>query len=345
MRLPTLTARTRTALAWLLALLAVSCLLVTTPAHATPAPTPPDTLASVTAKLTAFARQNEALSEQLNLASAEVTAKQAAAATAEAAAASAAATYATTRARTVAGLVEQYETSSSFSHLGALLLSSSGKDYLQKIEELDQIDASRGQQLSQLIAARSAADTAQTQAGDLLTQARATQAALNRQQTALKADQQKYEALLATLTVAQKQVFTTANTVPVAQAAATITVHASTVGAQAAIAYARAQVGKAYAFAGTGPQAFDCSGLTMMAYRQAGIVLPHNAAEQYGYGTHVTFAELQPGDLIFLYSPISHVELYVGDGLAVSAADEAEGVVYAKVADDMKDWAGATRLS
>lgn len=334
-------------LAGLLALLAAAWLLVATPAHATPAPTipAPDTVATVTAKLTAIARQNEALSEQLNLVSAEVIAKQAAAAIAEAAVASAADTYTTTRARTVAGLVEQYETSSSFSHLGALLMSSSGKDYLQKLDQLNQIDAGRGQQLAQLIAASSAAESARAEAGVLLAAAHTTQTELNKQQVALKADQQKYEALLATLTAPQKQVFATTNTATVAQAVASITVHASTAGALAAVAYAQAQVGKSYTFAGTGPQAFDCSGLTMMAYRQAGISLPHNAAAQYGYGTHVTFAELQPGDLIFLYSPINHVELYVGNGLAASAADEAQGVVYAKVTADLKDWAGATRLT
>ena len=90
-------------------------------------------------------------------------------------------------------------------------------------------------------------------------------------------------------------------------------------GAAAAVRYAYAQVGKPYAFGAAGPNAFDCSGLTMMAWRQGGIALPHSAAGQIGVGRRVTRAELQPGDLIFRYSPISHVAIYVGGGMQIAA--------------------------
>jgi cell wall-associated NlpC family hydrolase len=90
-------------------------------------------------------------------------------------------------------------------------------------------------------------------------------------------------------------------------------------GAAAALRYAYAQAGKPYAFGADGPDSFDCSGLTMMAWRQGGIALPHSAAGQYGVGRHVTRAELQPGDLIFRYSPISHVAMYVGNGMQIAA--------------------------
>jgi cell wall-associated NlpC family hydrolase len=98
-------------------------------------------------------------------------------------------------------------------------------------------------------------------------------------------------------------------------------------------------------FAAAGPDAFDCSGLTMAAWQQGGVDLPHEASAQYNYGRHVSFNQLLPGDLIFLYSPISHVEIYVGNDLAVSAADEALGVRYVHPSQDMGDWAGATRLA
>jgi cell wall-associated NlpC family hydrolase len=110
------------------------------------------------------------------------------------------------------------------------------------------------------------------------------------------------------------------------------------------IAFAEAQVGKSYGWGAAGPNAYDCSGLTMAAWRQAGVNLPHSAAGQYGYGTHVAYSQLRPGDLIFLYSPIGHVELYVGDDLAVSAADPSIGIVYVHPSRDMADYAGATRL-
>jgi peptidoglycan DL-endopeptidase CwlO len=87
----------------------------------------------------------------------------------------------------------------------------------------------------------------------------------------------------------------------------------------AVIRYAYAQLGKPYQWGATGPGAFDCSGLTMMAWAQAGVSLPHSSRAQIGIGRQVTRGELQPGDLIFRYSPISHVSLYVGNGQQISA--------------------------
>jgi peptidoglycan DL-endopeptidase CwlO len=90
-------------------------------------------------------------------------------------------------------------------------------------------------------------------------------------------------------------------------------------GAAAVVAYARAQVGKPYCYGGAGPGCFDCSGLTMMAWRQAGVSLPHSSAAQYSVGRRISASELQPGDLIFYYSPISHVSVYIGGGQRISA--------------------------
>jgi cell wall-associated NlpC family hydrolase len=87
----------------------------------------------------------------------------------------------------------------------------------------------------------------------------------------------------------------------------------------AVIRYAYAQLGKPYQWGATGPGSFDCSGLTMMAWAQAGVSLPHSSRAQIGVGRQVTRSELQPGDLIFRYSPISHVSLYVGNGQQISA--------------------------
>ena len=89
--------------------------------------------------------------------------------------------------------------------------------------------------------------------------------------------------------------------------------------AAAAVAYARAQVGKPYCYGGSGPGCFDCSGLTMMAWARAGVSLPHSSASQYNVGRRISASELQPGDLIFYYSPISHVSIYIGGGQRISA--------------------------
>ena len=96
--------------------------------------------------------------------------------------------------------------------------------------------------------------------------------------------------------------------------------------AGAAVSYAMAQVGDAYAYGATGPDAYDCSGLTMASWAQAGVALPHSSSAQYGSGPQVSASALQPGDLVFYYSPISHVGMYIGNGMIVHAANPSTGV-------------------
>jgi cell wall-associated NlpC family hydrolase len=111
-----------------------------------------------------------------------------------------------------------------------------------------------------------------------------------------------------------------------------------------AIAFALAQVGKPYVWGTAGPSTYDCSGLTMASYAAAGISLPHSAAQQYGYGTHVSFNQLEPGDLMFYYSPIGHVTMYIGGGRMISAPQTGDVVKVIPASDDMSDFVGATRL-
>jgi len=96
--------------------------------------------------------------------------------------------------------------------------------------------------------------------------------------------------------------------------------------AAAAVQFAMAQVGKAYVYGASGPNAYDCSGLTMRAWGAAGVGLPHSSSAQQGSGTRVSESELQPGDLVFYYSPVSHVGMYIGNGLIVNALNPGAGV-------------------
>ena len=96
--------------------------------------------------------------------------------------------------------------------------------------------------------------------------------------------------------------------------------------AGAAVQYALAQVGDSYVYGAAGPSAFDCSGLTMMAWAQAGVSLPHSSSAQYASGTQVAASALQPGDLVFYYNPISHVGIYIGNGMIAHAANPSTGV-------------------
>ena len=101
--------------------------------------------------------------------------------------------------------------------------------------------------------------------------------------------------------------------------AASAAVAAPTAAAQVAVDTALAHLGKPYVWGGAGPNSFDCSGLTQFAYAAAGIALPHSSRMQSGIGTPVAYADLQPGDLVFHSSPVSHVGMYIGNGQMVHA--------------------------
>ncbi len=96
--------------------------------------------------------------------------------------------------------------------------------------------------------------------------------------------------------------------------------------AQVAVDTALGQLGDPYVWAGAGPDVFDCSGLTQYAYAAAGIELPHSSSMQSTIGTYVPPEALQPGDLIFFYSPVGHVGMYIGDGQMVHAPQPGETV-------------------
>jgi cell wall-associated NlpC family hydrolase len=88
---------------------------------------------------------------------------------------------------------------------------------------------------------------------------------------------------------------------------------------QLALHFALAQLGKPYAYGGTGPDAYDCSGLTQQAWRAAGIPIPRTTEEQAGTGTDVPLSQIKPGDLVIFYADASHVGIYAGDGKVVVA--------------------------
>src|SRR3954449_5238675 len=119
---------------------------------------------------------------------------------------------------------------------------------------------------------------------------------------------------------------------------------APTAAAQIAVDTALAQLGDPYVWAGAGPDAFDCSGLTQYAYAAAGISLPHSSQMQSTMGTPVARADLQPGDLVFFYSPVGHVGIYLGDGLMVHAPTTGSVVKIVSL-DVMTGYNSARRLA
>ena len=104
---------------------------------------------------------------------------------------------------------------------------------------------------------------------------------------------------------------------------------------------ASTRVGSPYVWGATGPNSFDCSGLTSWAYKEAGISIPRTSQAQIGGGTQVSKADLQPGDIVAFYSGASHVGIYAGNGQVVHAPYSGTSVSYAPV--DSMPFYGATR--
>jgi cell wall-associated NlpC family hydrolase len=108
-----------------------------------------------------------------------------------------------------------------------------------------------------------------------------------------------------------------------------------------AIQFALAQIGDRYIWGAAGPDGWDCSGLTMVSWSKAGVSLPHSSAQQYASGDKIPRSELQPGDLVYFYSPISHVGIYIGNGRMVHAPNPGRRVEIASISE--MPYAGATR--
>jgi hypothetical protein len=109
-----------------------------------------------------------------------------------------------------------------------------------------------------------------------------------------------------------------------------------------AVQAAESKIGSPYVYGATGPDSFDCSGLTSYAYAAAGVSLPRSSGDQAGVGTPVSRSELKPGDLVFFYSPISHVGLYIGGGKMVHARTFGQPVAVTSV--DQAGYNMAVRL-
>jgi peptidoglycan DL-endopeptidase CwlO len=207
--------------------------------------------------------------------------------------------------------------------VASLLAASDPTDALERAQLLDLLAT---HDADQVLGARAIERSAEARANDLAAVER-KQAAILEQMAARKARIEQLvtqtEQTLAQLRAAERRAAAASRQAPTAPSAGSPapTPPPNAVGGNvgAVIRYAYAQLGKPYQWGATGPGGFDCSGLTMMAWAQAGVSLPHSSRAQIGIGRQVTQSELQPGDLIFRYSPISHVSLYVGDGQQISA--------------------------
>ncbi|MEU1160045.1 NlpC/P60 family protein [Streptomyces sp. NPDC005921] len=183
-----------------------------------------------------------------------------------------------------------------------------------------------------------------------LTSLRSRQAELKRQKTAINGKLGEARQLLDRLSPQQRAAVTSSDgtgrasrSAPDARAPLSQgSVAAPDSRAAAAVSYAYAKLGSPYVWGATGPDAFDCSGLAQAAYRSAGVSIPRTTYAQINAGRRVSRSELQPGDLVFFYSGISHVGIYIGNGQMIHAPNPSAPVRIAPI--DEMPFAGATRV-
>jgi len=330
-------------------LLAAAGVLVTTaPAQAAPGDTAEPTTAAEAAQLVADrGHQLEVLTEQFNdarvaLETDQATATQAAAdAQAAQAALDAARGSVTDVARTA------YQGGSQLTGLQTLLSASSAGEFVEQSATLDLLSQHTTDVLSAAQQANDAAAAAQQQADQATTEAQAQLDAVSAQQDQLNAEIADYQAQYQRLDAAEQAAVQashgggdTAAASPSsssggsgssAAAAPSSAVVANSAAAQTAVDTAMAQRGDPYVWAASGPNSFDCSGLVQYAYAAAGISLPHSSRAQAAMGQSVSRADLQPGDLVAFYSPVSHIGIYIGNGMMVHAPTSGDVVKVASI--------------
>lgn len=228
-----------------------------------------------------------------------------------------------------------------------LALSSDPDQYLQRASYVERAGEQRATELRAV--RRQVADVAQVraEAAGQLTELASRQAALRKHKATVRTKLAEARELLARLSPADRAAYDASEGgrggAHADRGAPRGSAQAPNARAAAAVAFAYTALGKPYVWGATGPSSFDCSGLTQAAYRSAGVSLPRTTYTQIEAGRRVPRSELAPGDLVFFYSGISHVGLYIGNGQIIHAPRPGAPVRIAPI--DQMPFAGATRVA
>ncbi|GAA3578891.1 NlpC/P60 family protein [Amycolatopsis ultiminotia] len=227
--------------------------------------------------------------------------------------------------------------------MSALLAGSSTQEFLDRSAALDQIASEKDAALQKLAGAVKQAKDAEKLASDAAQRATAARDGAQKLTNDIKTKKKtlddqidqlkKTEPSLSTLDRALRG--DTGGEAPT-------NIKAPGPAAQAALDAALSKLGSPYVWGATGPNQFDCSGLMKWAYEKAGISLPRSSSAQSTFGTAVQRSQLQPGDLVFYYSPVSHVGMYLGNGKMVHAPTSGDVV---KISPLQSQYVGARRVS
>lgn len=197
------------------------------------------------------------------------------------------------------------------------------QDFQSEQAELDDLERSAATDLASLEGQKKSLTTLREQSEAKITESKTLLARLTAEEQKRIADE---EARAEAAARAQAE-GTTGSGAETTTGTETTTTAGSSRGAKA-LAFAKSQIGKPYRYAAAGPDAYDCSGLTSAAWRAAGISLPRTSSAQYRVGKPVAKGDLQPGDLVFFYSDISHVGLYAGNGQLIHSPRPGKTVQY-----------------
>ncbi|WP_432011446.1 NlpC/P60 family protein [Streptomyces cucumeris] len=226
-----------------------------------------------------------------------------------------------------------------------LALSSSPDEYLQRASLAERAAGRQAATITGITRQEKALRRVRGAAADRLAELRSSQEALSRHKRAVEKKLAAADRLLDRLTAEQRRRLAGrerpgARTAPAAGGAAA-QAPATTGRAARAVAFAHAALGKPYVWGATGPHGYDCSGLTQAAWKSAGVALPRTTYTQINAGRRVGRSQLAPGDLVFFYSGISHVGIYIGDGRMIHAPHPGAPVRVAPI--DQMPFAGASR--
>ncbi|MFF4520008.1 C40 family peptidase [Streptomyces bluensis] len=204
-----------------------------------------------------------------------------------------------------------------------LFLSSDPDDYLDEAERADRLSARQVSMLSSLEARQRELAQTRAEAVKKLTEVEKARKRLGGTKEEIQGKLRTARTLLNSLT-AQQRAQLEEKEAQADKAAGNSDSPASYNGpasgrARTAVEFAYAQLGKPYEWGSTGPNSFDCSGLTGAAWRAAGVSLPRTVQEQYSAGRKVAKSDLQPGDIIYWYDSSQHNGLYIGNGKAIHA--------------------------
>lgn len=232
-----------------------------------------------------------------------------------------------------------------------LLFSSDPSLYLSAAGSLENVTRKQAIELRKYATAKQRLDAASLTVGDKLRLVQAAEARYRAQASQVKAKLAQAEKLLAKLEKADRERLLKLQamdeeerrrySLEQAKLANAVSGRAGT-----ALRYAVKQIGDSYVWGAAGPIKWDCSGLTMRAFQQAGVRLPHSSRAQFGYGRSISRSNLQPGDLVFFGSPISHVGIYIGKNKMVHAPRPGARVQIAEFGNyfGRKKYVGARRL-